>query len=62
MTHQTCCSQRTGHAPLDHTQSISDENLDQIALAMHQSTNPQPQSDGQDVNKSIQPIPGVRSE
>ena len=62
MTRQTRRSQRSGHAPLDHTQSISDENLNQIALAMRQSTNPQSQSDSQDVNKSIQPISGVRSE
>ena len=62
MTRQTRRSQRSGHAPLHHTQSISDENLNQIALAMRQSTNPQSQSDSQDVNKSIQPISGVRSE
>ena len=62
MTRQTRRSQRTVHTPLDHTQSISNENLDQIALATHQSTNPQSQSDGQDMNKSIQPIPGIRSE
>ena len=62
MAPRTRRSKKMGRAPLDHTQRIPNENLDQISLATYQSTTAQSQSDGENLTKSIQPNFGERSE
>ena len=63
MTRQTRRrSQTVGRAPLNHTQNISDENVDQISLATHGSTNTQSPSADQNGTKAIQPRAGLNSE
>lgn len=54
-------SQTVGRAPLDHTQRVTDENMPQISLATHGSTNSQFPSAEQNGTKAIQPRTSLNS-
>ena len=60
MGHQTCRPQAAIHAPLDHTQRMTNENMDQFSPAMQGVTNAWAQSVNQTVMMSKQP--GIQSE